>query len=39
MMSSDKGSELIDKFIEVVTKKIEERKYRWEFLKGFSRNC
>jgi hypothetical protein len=39
MMTSDKGSELIDRFIEVIEKKINERKYRWDFLKGFAANC
>ena len=39
MMTSDNGSELIDKFIKVITKKIEERKYSWDFLKGFNTNC
>ena len=39
MMIADKGSELIDKFFAVIAKKIEERKYRWDFLKGFNGNC
>jgi hypothetical protein len=38
-MISDKGSELIHNFIEVITEKIQERKYSWEFLKGFNSNC
>jgi hypothetical protein len=38
-MSSDNGSELINKFIDVLGKKIQERKFRWDFLKGFSGNC
>jgi hypothetical protein len=38
-MSSDNGSELINKFIDVLGKKIQERKFRWDFLKGFSANC
>ncbi len=39
MQSSDRGSELIDKFIEVIAKKVDERKFRWEFLRGFNSNC
>jgi hypothetical protein len=39
MMSSDTGSELIHNFIEVIANKIQERKYRWDFLKGFNSNC
>ena len=39
MMSSDKGSELIVKFMDVIEKKITERKYRFDFLKGFASNC
>jgi hypothetical protein len=38
-MSTDNGSELINKFIDVLGKKIQERKFRWDFLTGFSRNC
>lgn len=39
MMISDQGSELIDKFLKVITTKVDERKFRWEFLKGFNTNC
>ena len=38
-MTSGKGSELIVKFIEVIEKKIQERKYRWEFINGFNDDC
>jgi hypothetical protein len=38
-MTTEDGSELINKFIEVITTKVKERKYRWDFLGGFSGNC
>ena len=39
MMITDKGSELIDKFLTVIPKKIQERKFGWDIFKGFSTNC